>query len=126
GRILVMDDEESILAIAEKMLAKLGYDVVTARNGEQAVEIYKQAMQSDKKIDAVILDLTIVGGMSGKDTIGQLLKIDTNVKAIVSSGYSTDIVVSEYDKYGFKGILPKPYELVAMSQVLNKILVKCS
>jgi len=121
-----MDDEESILAIAEKMLAKLGYDVVTARNGEQAVEIYKQAMQSDKKIDAVILDLTIVGGMSGKDTIGQLLKIDTNVKAIVSSGYSTDIVVSEYDKYGFKGILPKPYELVAMSQVLNKILVKCS
>ncbi|MFA5859334.1 MAG: response regulator, partial [Elusimicrobiota bacterium] len=121
GRILVMDDEESILAIAEKMLAKLGYDVVTARNGEQAVEIYKQEMQSDKKIDAVILDLTIVGGMSGKDTIGQLLKIDTNVKAIVSSGYSTDIVVSEYDKYGFKGILPKPYELAAMSHVLNKL-----
>jgi len=122
GRILVMDDEEIIKIVVGQMLKSLGYEYAFAENGEQTVEKYSEAMRSGKTFDAVILDLTVRGGMGGKETIRKLLEIDPAVRAIVSSGYSDDPVVANYEDYGFKDTLPKPYEIETLSSMLHSLL----
>ncbi|MDY6836500.1 MAG: ATP-binding protein [Thermodesulfobacteriota bacterium] len=122
GRILVMDDERRIRELASKMMNRLGYDVVFSRDGAEAVEMYKKAMDSGQPFDAVILDLTIRGGMGGKEAIKRLIKIDPHVKGIVSSGYSDDPVMANYRKYGFSGVVAKPYSIVEISHNLSRVL----
>jgi len=122
GKILVMDDQEPILRMVARMLKRMGYEVDLASDGDQAIQIYKQAYQSQKPFDLVILDLTIPGGMGGAETMVELLKIDPQVKAIVSSGYSTDPIMAHYKDYGFCAVVPKPYTKNELSDVLNKIL----
>lgn len=121
GKILVMDDQEPILKMLGRMLHRMGYETVFATDGSQAVEIYNNAQTSEKSIDAVILDLTVPGGMGGLKTIIELLKIDPHVKAVVSSGYSNDPIMSNYEDYGFCGIVPKPYTKAQLAEVLNKV-----
>jgi len=106
GRILVMDDEASLRKMTGRMLENLGYKPEFAKDGAEAIESYKKAMESEKPYDAVILDLTIPGGMGGKDAVKKLLEISPEVKAIVSSGYSDDPVLSNFQEYGFKGVIP--------------------
>ena len=123
GRILVMDDEESIRKLSKKRLSQLGYESELAKDGAQAIELYKKAMDSGQPFDAVILDLTVKGGMGGKDAVKALLKIDPQVKAIVSSGYSNDPVMTDFKAYGFTGALPKPNtkkELIAVLKNITK------
>ena len=96
GRILVMDDEDMVRKVVLKMLDVAGYDVELAENGTVAIELYKKAKASNNKFDLVVMDLTIPGGMGGKEAIRKLIDIDPDVKAIVSSGYSTDPVMSDY------------------------------
>lgn len=122
GRILVMDDEEYIRIILGRMLKKLGYEVYLACDGQEAIEYYTNKMNSDEPFDAVIMDLTIPGGMGGSETIAELLKIDPAIKAIVSSGYSSDPVMANYQEYGFCGVIPKPYEISKLNQVLHEVL----
>jgi len=122
GRILVMDDETMILELAGNMLEHLGYEVDFAEEGETAVRKYKAALASSAPYDAVILDLTIKGGMGGEDTIRQLKKIDPAVKAIVSSGYSENPVVANYADYGFCEVVAKPYEMVEFSRKLHRVV----
>jgi len=122
GRILVMDDEEMVRDTSEKMLRKLGYEPEFARDGAAAVEVYAQAQKAGKPFDAVILDLTVPGGMSGKEAIEKLLQTNPNIRAIVSSGYSNDPVLAEPQKYGFKGMVIKPYEIEAIGKVLSQVL----
>ncbi len=122
GKILVLDDEEVIRVLLSKMLKHLGYTSVLTAKGEDTVQSYKDLLSKGEKPDAVILDLTIVGGMGGKDTIDELLKIDKNLKAVVSSGYSNDPVIANYSEYGFKNFLLKPYKLEELSNVLNSVL----
>lgn len=122
GRILVMDDEEIIRIVTGQMLKTLGYEVVFAENGEQAVEKYSDAMKSHKPFEAVILDLTIRGGMGGHETIKKLAEIDPDVNAILSSGYTEDPIVSNYMAEGFKAGLSKPYEIEELSNMLDRIL----
>lgn len=124
GRLLVMDDQEAILKMAGRMLNSMGYETAFAADGSQAVELYKNALLSDNLFDAVILDLTVPGGMGGSKTIIELLKIDSNVKAIVSSGYSNDPIMSNYEDYGFCGIVSKPYTKAELAEVLNKLFDK--
>lgn len=121
-KILVMDDEESLRNLAQKMLERLEYEVEVVKDGLEALEKYKRYMDSGKPFDAVILDLTIKGGMGGEQTIQELLKIDPDVKAIVSSGYYNDPVMTEFDKYGFKGAMAKPYQKVDLENVLKTLL----
>ncbi len=123
GRILVVDDEALIRDIAGKLLSHMGYDVTFAKGGAEAVKRYQKAMESGKTFDAVIMDLTIPGGMGGKEAVQHLLKIDPEVNAIVSSGYSNDPVMSDFRKYGFKGVVIKPYKLDELGKALQKILV---
>lgn len=122
GKILVMDDEEIIREIAGKMLSRIGYEVEVAIDGSEAIERYKIARESGHPFDAVILDLTIPGGMGGKEAVKRLLQIDPGVKAIVSSGYSDDPIMAESRRYGFRGCLAKPYKIQELSEVLHGVI----
>ncbi len=122
GRILIMDDEKIVRRAVGGMLSRLGYTVESAENGEETISKYKEAMNSGKLFDGVILDLTVPGGMGGKKTIEKLLKIDPDVKAIVSSGYSTDPVMANYEKYGFKAVVAKPFDLKELNEAIEKVL----
>ena len=116
-----MDDEEMLRNLARQMLERMGYTVETVGDGLKAIEKYKKRKDSSEPFDAVILDLTIKGGMGGEKTIQELLKIDPNVKAIVSSGYFNDPVMSDFEKYGFMGTLSKPYEKKALKEALERL-----
>lgn len=98
--ILVMDDDKAVSKIAGKMLKKMGFEVEFADDGARAIEMYAETMRTKNPYIAILMDLTIPGGIGGKQAIQELLKIDPDVKAIVSSGYSNDLSLSEYDKYG--------------------------
>jgi two-component system, cell cycle sensor histidine kinase and response regulator CckA len=100
----------------------LGYESEFANDGDEAIEMYKRAMKSEKPYNAVIMDLTIPGGMGGKEAIKILLEIDPEVKAIVFSGYSEDPVMANFREYGFKGMMPKPFDTNALGKILNDVL----
>jgi signal transduction histidine kinase/CheY-like chemotaxis protein len=122
GRILVMDDETQIRRLLGKMLDYLGYEVETVADGEAAIDLFKRAREINQPFDAVILDLTIPGGMGGKETVNRLLEIDPQIKTIVSSGYSSDPIMGDYRKYGFSGVVVKPYEITDIASALQKLL----
>jgi nitrogen-specific signal transduction histidine kinase/ActR/RegA family two-component response regulator len=122
GRILFMDDQQNVREVAGDMLMSLGYEVEFAGEGHEAIDLYKQAKDSEKPFDAVILDLTVPGGMGGQEAIRRLRKIDPGVKAIVSSGYSGDPIMSEYRGYGFSGVMAKPYEIKKLGEILYNVL----
>lgn len=122
--ILVMDDEEIIQMLLKEMLKHLGYRVSTSKDGEEAVALYKTALESDSRYSAVIMDLTVPGGMGGKEAAEQILAIDPNACLIVSSGYSNDPIISEYAAYGFRAAVTKPYNVAQMSQLLSSVLCK--
>jgi len=120
GRILLMDDEEGVRKVSKKRLSVLGYESELAKDGAQAIELYKKAMDSGQPFDAVILDLTVEVGMGGKEAIKFLQKINPQVKAIVSSGYSNDPVMTNFRAYGFTGALPKPNTNKELFDVLKR------
>jgi PAS domain S-box-containing protein len=122
GRVLVMDDEASVRRTVGRMLGNLGYEPEFAKDGGEAIEMVKEAKEAKKPYDAVILDLTVPGGMGGKECITKLLEIDPGIKAIVSSGYSEDQVLSNFQEYGFKGMMPKPFKTRSLSKVLHDVL----
>ena len=124
GKILLMDDEQIILDVTREVLAFLGYEVEFARDGQAALDLYKQAMVAGAPFDAVILDLSIPEGMGGREAILEFQKLDPAVKAIVSSGYSNDPVVMEYERYGFSGKLTKPYKITDMKEILERLVPK--
>jgi PAS domain S-box-containing protein len=122
GRILIMDDELDIQNILRKSLQYLGYESDFTLNGVEAIKKYKKAMKRNEKYDCVLLDLTVPGNIGGKETIRELKKIDPDVNAIVMSGYSNDQIIGEYEKYGFKGAIIKPFKIEEISEELDKVL----
>jgi PAS domain S-box-containing protein len=123
-RILLMDDEEGIRKLSKQRLNQLGYETELAKDGSQAIDLYKKAMDSGRPFDAVILDLTVKRGMGGKDAVKALLKIDPQVNAIVSNGYSNDPVMTDFRAYGFTGSLAKPNKKEDLIEALKKIIKK--
>lgn len=119
GRVLLMDDEDVVVAVGREILTELGYDVATALDGTSAIEKFAQARAAGKPFDAVVLDLTIPGGMGGKDAIGFLREIDPSVWAVVSSGYSHDPVMAEFTDYGFNAVVSKPYIVAELGRALR-------
>ncbi len=123
GRVLVMDDEEAIRRTMRDILVRLGYEVTFAQDGAEAIELYRNALgQRGTPFDAVIMDLTIAGGMGGKDAVKKLIEIDPNVKAIVSSGYSKDPVMAEYRQFGFSGVIAKPFRIKDLSEAVHRVI----
>jgi CheY-like chemotaxis protein len=124
ARILIMDDEELVLDVVSSMLEYLGYEVELSRNGQEAIEKYSAAIQVGKPFGVVIMDLTIPGSRGGKDVIQDLIKLDPAVRAIVSSGYSNDPIMSNCKEYGFKGVIKKPFKMEDLSEVIAQTLIK--
>ena len=124
GRVLLMDDEDTIRKMVAGIIEKLGYEAVPALDGKDAIEKYREAMAAGKPFAAVILDLTVKGGMGGVQTLEKLKEIDPEVKAIVSSGYSLDPVMSDYRQAGFAGMIAKPYSFPQLSQILAEVAGK--
>ncbi len=122
GKILLMDDEESVRVVASEMLKYLGYEVTTAADGQEALNLYEQTLETGRPYDAVIMDLTVPGGMGGKQAMQKLLELDSGVKTIVSSGYANDPVMANFKEYGFAGIVPKPYRIEELSTILERLM----
>ena len=121
-RILVMDDEQVVRYISGEFLKHLGYEVELAEDGAEAVARYKKAQESQQPFDIVILDLIVPGGMGGKEVLEKLLEISPDVQAIVSSGYSNDPIFSDFKRYGFKGVIAKPFDLEGLSESVSKVI----
>lgn len=122
GRILLMDDEEIVRTVTGEMLQVLGYEVAIAMDGAEAIRLYSEAKESGTPFDAVIMDLTVPGGMGGKEAILKLRELDPEIRAIVSSGYSQDPIMADFKQYGFSAVLAKPFSGSILSAVLHKVL----
>ena len=121
GRILLMDDDDLVREITELMLERLGYDSEVSQEGTEAMNLYEKAMNSVYPFNAVIIDLKVKAGLDGLDTIKGLKVMDPQVKAIVSSGFTNDPVMTNFKEYGFQGVLPKPYKMKDIEDALFKI-----
>ena len=121
GRILVMDDEPIVREVLGEMLTRLGYEVDYAQDGAEAVKIYRVAKKFDQPFDLLIMDLTVAGGMGGLEALQKLREFDPGVRAIASSGYSSDPVMSDYQAHGFVGVMAKPYTLEELSRALDSL-----
>ncbi len=122
GKILVMDDEEIIRTLAHDMLSSLGYEPELACDGAEALELYYTAKKAGQPYAAVIMDLTIPGGMGGEEAVKKLLKFDPEAKVIVSSGYATGPILSNFRAYGFSGVITKPYKIADMGATLQRVI----
>lgn len=122
-RLLVMDDDEALQILFKAVLDHLGYQVQMARDGAEAVALYKAAQAEGNRFDAVLLDLTVAGGMGGVETAALLKDLDPSAKLIVSSGYSEAPVMSHFAEYGFDAVILKPWTVKEMSEVLRQVLV---
>ncbi len=121
-RVLVMDDEEMVRDIAGAMLRHFGFETVLTGDGSKAVSLFRQAKESGEPFDVVILDLTVSGGMGGKEALRHMLAADPDVKAVVSSGYSNDDVIANYRAYGFTDVITKPYKSSELRAVLGRLV----
>jgi signal transduction histidine kinase/ActR/RegA family two-component response regulator len=124
GRILVMDDDAGVRQVAGKILRHLGYEVDFAVDGADAIEKYCGALSAGQPFDLVIMDLTIPGGMGGEEAFQALRQIEPQTRAIVSSGYADDPIMTRYKEYGFSGVIKKPYRVGTFSRVLQEVLVR--
>jgi CheY-like chemotaxis protein len=124
GKVLLMDDEQIIIDVTLEVLRFLEYDVMFARDGAAALDLYKREKEAGVPFDLVILDLSVPEGLGGKDTIALLKGYDPAVKAIVSSGYSNDPVVQDFNRYGFSGRLSKPYKISDLKEILEDMIKK--
>ena len=119
-KIMIMDDEEQIRDMSQAMLKSFGHEIVLAKDGDEALTLYEQSKKSDSPIDLIIMDLTIPGGMGGKETVREVLSMDPNAKVVVSSGYSNDPIMSNFLEYGFCGTLVKPYRRKDLARAINE------
>ena len=117
-----MDDDDLIRDLAGELLNMLGYEVAFAKDGKEAIEVYQREFLKGTPFDVIIMDLTVPGGMGGKEAIVRLREIDPQIKAIVSSGYSNDPIMAQHELYGFAGVLPKPYDAGEVSRLLRHVL----
>jgi PAS domain S-box-containing protein len=122
GRVLIVDDEEAIRVLVDFTLSHLGYEVYQAATALEGVNIYQQKLEAGERFDAVILDLTLPGGMGGKEALKKLIEIDPTVNAIVSSGYATDATMSRYQDFGFRGVIAKPYEAAELGKIVHEVI----
>jgi two-component system, cell cycle sensor histidine kinase and response regulator CckA len=120
-RLLFMDDDANIREVFKEMMSYLEYEAECAKDGEEAVELFRKAKESGRAFDAVILNLTVKDGMGGDETIERILKIDPEAKAVISSGYVDAPIVKNYQKYGFVDAIVKPYRMAQLKELLDNL-----
>jgi len=121
-RLLVMDDEEGIRSLGAAMARRLGWQADTCADGREAVRRYGEALAAGQRYDAVIMDLTVPGGMGGKEAAAAILAVDASAYLIVSSGYSNDPVMADLESCGFRGAVAKPYNLARFGEALAAVV----
>ncbi len=124
ARVLVMDDEQEVRDIAVRMLTWLGYEAEAVADGRQAITRYTDARSNGRPFDVVMMDLTVPGGMGGLEALTELLQVDPAIRAIVSSGYSENPVMADFMRFGFQGVLPKPYKIADLRVAVEKAVVR--
>jgi PAS domain S-box-containing protein len=124
AKIMVMDDEEMVRDVAQSMLHIMEHEVVLAQDGAEAIALYREYSEANEPIDIVIMDLTIPGGMGGKDTVKEVLAFNPEAKVIVSSGYSNDPIMANFQKFGFCAAIEKPYQFKKLSEVINQVMAQ--
>ena len=122
GKILVMDDEEIVREVLCEILIHLGFEVSAAGDGERALELYRESLESRERFDLIIMDLTIPGGMGGKEAVKHVREMDATARVIASSGYSNDPIMAKFEDYGFSGVVSKPYRIEELVDVLQNVL----
>ncbi len=120
-RVLVLDDEELILTVVHDMLAAIGYESDVALRGEDAILMYHKAMEAGTPYCAVLVDLTLCEGMDGLEAADRIRKMDPGAKLVVSSGFSEIPAMAHYEKYGFVAAIPKPYQLMQLKDIVDKL-----
>jgi len=118
-----MDDEEMLRSVVCRMLEIMGYDVMSAADGDEALRLYIEASENGSRFDVVILDLSVQKGMGGREAAAKLVEYDPDVIALVSSGFVGDAVLQNYRDFGFRGVIPKPYTSDELRDGLNRVLV---
>ncbi len=126
GKILFMDDETYVRRVAGDILTQLGYSVVFAQDGAEAVVRYAESLAQGRPFDAVIVDLTIPGGMGGEETLRRLRELDPKVRGIVASGYSNNPILASYRAFGFQAALAKPFDVQELGETVQKVLLMAS
>ena len=121
GRVLVVEDEEPVRAVTERMLVAMGYDVVSASHGTEAIERFRREKAAGRAFDVAVIDLTMPGGMGGLELVSELSRIDPSVRAIAATGYSEDQVVAHPERYGFVSVIVKPFALDELGRILRKV-----
>ena len=121
-RVLVMDDEAPLRRVVSRMLQFLGYDVMTAADGAEAIDVYRNALESNARFDIVILDLTVLAGLGGREAMQSILQVDPAAVTIASTGYTEDEVMERFTDFGFSGVLAKPYRLDDLRAKLESIM----
>ncbi|HOI15684.1 MAG TPA: response regulator [Geobacteraceae bacterium] len=121
GRALLMDDQDSIREILREMLEELGWDVVCSCHGAEAVALYRKSIDEGMPFSMIILDLEVPNGIGGKEVMDELLPLDPDVRAVVSSGYYDEPVLANYQNYGFHAVLAKPYRIEDLTKVLREL-----
>ena len=121
-KILVMDDEDMVGEIACQMLSYLGFDAVHVFDGKAAIQEFQEQKDKGQPFNAVIMDLTIPGGMGGKEAVTKILAVDSNAQVFVSSGYSNDPAMVNFKDFGFTGVIVKPFDLAAIQKVLDQLV----
>jgi CheY-like chemotaxis protein len=117
-----MDDEELVRGVLTRMLHHLGFEVDTAREGRQAVEMYEHAHHAGEQYELVIMDMTVPGGQGGKEAVREILRVEPGARVVVASGYSNDPVMSDYRDHGFAGAIHKPIVLAELARTLRNVL----
>lgn len=123
GRILIMDDDVIVRTVVETLLKKAGYSPIGVSNGTQTLEIYLEALSQKDPFLVIIMDLTIPGGMGGKETVKKLREIDPTAKVIAFSGYSNDPIFTDFKEFGFDGVLSKPFSIEEFMQTIESVLL---
>jgi PAS domain S-box-containing protein len=123
-RLLLMDDEQAIQKVASRMIMRMGFQVDTSSDGAEAVAKYRASLAEGRPYDLVMMDLTVPGGMGGKEAMVLMRKLDPNVRAVVSSGYSDESAMAEYQELGFVGMVAKPYQVSELTAALKDCLTK--
>jgi len=120
-RILLIEDDPVVQEVLTATLTATGYSVDVASEGETGVAMYQETFSHGASYQLVISDLTIPGGMGGKEAVLKILAIDPDAKVIATSGYAMDPIMAQYDKFGFKGRIAKPFRLQDVQREIERV-----
>jgi CheY-like chemotaxis protein len=121
GRVLIMDDVKAVRLTLSMLLKQLGFIVDESADGEEAIKIFEETIKNGDSYRFVITDLTVPGGMGGRQLALKIASLAPEVPVIVTSGYSEDVEIARYKDFGFAEVLQKPYSIADLKKVIRSV-----